>query len=219
MAHPPLGVTKDKLAPLYSAVLWLDRGPDDGDVGVLTDAVAAGGGKCRCGRAAQPKPNTPPIAAASIALETLIPSPPVQADGEAHNQQDTTAGTEVPRLHRGGAKRRRGVGPLARPHPAGTRRPSHAGRCLLLYSGTVTSVSRRRDRSMNKNVDVTPPSYGRNVPSRSAATPKGDPSVLASTGGMTIVHTLAGMALFLGICASVTVLLALALAGLARLEP
>jgi hypothetical protein len=43
--------------------------------------------------------------------------------------------------------------------------------------------------------------------------------MLASTGDMTILHTLAGMGLFLGICAAVTVLLALALAGLARLEP
>jgi hypothetical protein len=36
---------------------------------------------------------------------------------------------------------------------------------------------------------------------------------------VSILHTLAAMGLFLGICAAVTVLLAGALAGLARLEP
>jgi hypothetical protein len=36
---------------------------------------------------------------------------------------------------------------------------------------------------------------------------------------MSILHTLAAMGMFLGICAAVTVVLAVALAGLARLEP
>jgi hypothetical protein len=43
--------------------------------------------------------------------------------------------------------------------------------------------------------------------------------VQPSTGAMTILHTLAGMGLFLGICAAIALILAVALAGLARLEP
>ena len=43
--------------------------------------------------------------------------------------------------------------------------------------------------------------------------------MLASTTDMSILHTLAGLGLFLGISAAIAVILAAALAGLAHLEP